>query len=351
MNRKVYYCKLSSETVNISNDFINKLNRSGAHILLDFKHVKKSFKNVPVLNDLNLHINKGELFVLVGPSGSGKTTTLKMINRLIDPMSGTIEFEGQDINKIPLHDLRSQIGYVLQQIALFPNMTVAENISLLPDLQKWPKDKQRKRVDDLLLGVGLPPEDYRKRMPSDLSGGEQQRIGILRAIATEPKLILMDEPFSALDPISKKTLQDVVINLHEELHNTIVFITHDMSEALRLGTRIGIMHDGNLIQVGTPDEIRRAPKNSFVSEFFGLDQPNMHFDLTEMIQNSFGIPFDETADYPIISAETTFKELIPILAEHAVVNVQDDHHHMLGTINAQSLVRYGASMANSEVTH
>ncbi|WP_409021904.1 ABC transporter ATP-binding protein [Dellaglioa sp. P0083] len=317
--------------------------------MLDFKHVKKTFKTVTVLNDLNLHIDTGELFVLVGPSGSGKTTTLKMINRLIEPTSGTINFENQNIDQIPLHALRSQIGYVLQQIALFPNMTVAENISLLPELQKWPKNKQRERVDALLTRVGLPPEAYRKRMPSDLSGGEQQRIGILRAIATKPKLILMDEPFSALDPISKKTLQDIVIDLHEELHNTIIFITHDMSEALRLGTRVGVMHDGNLIQVGTPDEIRNAPKNDFISEFFGLDVSNTQFNLAEMIQKSFSLPIDELANNHVISTQTTFKELISLLSKYTIINVKDNNQNLIGAVDAQCLIRYGASMSDSEV--
>ena len=221
-----------------------------------------------VLDDLNFEIKDGEFFVLVGPSGSGKTTTLKLINRLIEQTEGDIFFQGKNIKDYPLREMRLEMGYVLQEIALFPNLTVAENIGLIPEMKKINKKEIAKRVDSLLKQVDLDPKVYKNRLPEDLSGGEKQRIGILRAIAANPKVLLMDEPFSALDPISRGQLQDLVKDLHEDYKITTVFVTHDMREAIKLADRICLMRDGKVVQIGSPDDLVNNPANDFVASFF-----------------------------------------------------------------------------------
>lgn len=221
-----------------------------------------------VLDDLNFEIKEGEFFVLVGPSGSGKTTTLKLINRLIEQTEGDIFFQGKNIKDYPLREMRLEMGYVLQEIALFPNLTVAENIGLIPEMKKINKKEIAKRVDSLLKQVDLDPKVYKNRLPEDLSGGEKQRIGILRAIAANPKILLMDEPFSALDPISRGQLQDLVKDLHEDYKITTVFVTHDMREAIKLADRICLMRDGKVVQIGSPEDLVNNPANDFVASFF-----------------------------------------------------------------------------------
>ena len=235
---------------------------------ITFKNVTKKYGDKAVLSDINFSIESHEFFVLAGSSGGGKTTLLKMINRLIEPNEGQVLIDDQDIQTINLRDLRLQIGYVLQQIALFPNMTVLENISIIPTMKGWSKREIRERVLELLPLVGLDAEKYLNRYPHELSGGEAQRIGILRAIACKPKIILMDEPFSALDPISRKQLQELVKDLQKTLKITTVFVTHDMSEGMAMADRIAILKDGELQQVGRPQEILNAPANTFVADFF-----------------------------------------------------------------------------------
>lgn len=221
-----------------------------------------------VLDDLNFEIKEGEFFVLVGPSGSGKTTTLKLINRLIEQTEGDIFFQDKNIKDYPLREMRLEMGYVLQEIALFPNLTVAENIGLIPEMKKINKKEIDKKVDSLLRQVDLDPKVYKNRLPEDLSGGEKQRIGILRAIAANPKVLLMDEPFSALDPISRTQLQDLVKDLHEDYKITTVFVTHDMREAIKLADRICLMRDGKIIQIGSSEDLVNNPANDFVASFF-----------------------------------------------------------------------------------
>lgn len=221
-----------------------------------------------VLDDLNFEIKEGEFFVLVGPSGSGKTTTLKLINRLIEQTEGDIFFQGKNIKDYPLREMRLEMGYVLQEIALFPNLTVAENIGLIPEMKKINKREIAKKVDSLLKQVDLDPRVYKNRLPEDLSGGEKQRIGILRAIAANPKVLLMDEPFSALDPISRTQLQDLVKELRRDFKITTVFVTHDMREAIKLADRICLMRDGKIVQIGSPEDLVNNPANDFVASFF-----------------------------------------------------------------------------------
>ncbi|WP_169940483.1 ABC transporter ATP-binding protein [Campylobacter sp. RM15925] len=240
--------------------------------MIGFERVSKLYGDTEVIKNFTLNIKKGEFFVLAGSSGSGKTTTLKMINRLIDPTSGKISIDGADITSYDLRELRLNIGYVLQQIALFPNLNVCENITLIAEMKKYGKKRRVSLAKDLLQRVGLEPDTYLHRYPAELSGGEQQRVGILRAIITEPKILLMDEPFSALDPISRAELQELIKELHKDLGMTVVFVTHDMNEAQNVGERICVMNGGQIVQVGTAGEIKDMPANEFVAKFFQATQ-------------------------------------------------------------------------------
>ncbi|MCA1033815.1 betaine/proline/choline family ABC transporter ATP-binding protein [Bacillus infantis] len=243
--------------------------------MITFKHVGKKYPDGFVaLKDIDFHIEEGELVALIGPSGCGKTTTMKMINRLIEPSSGQIFINGEDISKKDPVKLRRDIGYVIQQIGLLPHMTIEDNITLVPRLKGWEKEQYSDKVDELLELVGLDPKEYRTRFPGELSGGQQQRVGVIRALAAEPPIILMDEPFSALDPISREQLQDELVKLQETIKKTIVFVTHDMDEAIKIADRIAILKDGEIIQFDTPERILRYPKNEFVKGFIGEDRLN-----------------------------------------------------------------------------
>ena len=237
--------------------------------MIEYKHVALRYGEKSVLEDVNLKINDGEFMVLVGPSGSGKTTMLKMINRLLEPTDGNIYMDDKRIKDYNQRDLRLSTGYVLQQIALFPNLTVAENIAIIPEMKGWNKDKIKQNTAELLEMVGLPAKEYAGRLPSMLSGGEQQRVGIVRAIIGEPKILLMDEPFSALDAISRKQLQVLTKKLHNEFGVTIIFVTHDTDEALLLADRIAVLQNGQICQIDKPNAILKNPANDFVANLFG----------------------------------------------------------------------------------
>ncbi len=238
--------------------------------MIKLEKVNKAYDDgFQALRDIDLEFREGDLNVLIGPSGCGKTTTMKLINRLIRPSSGRITIAGKDISTIDPVALRRSIGYVIQSIGLFPHMTIAANVSVVPKLLKWDAKKTERRVDELLDMVGLAPDTYRNRYPRELSGGQQQRIGVIRALAAEPDIILMDEPFSALDPISREQLQDELVRLNQELKKTIVFVTHDMDEAIKIADHIVLMKDGRVVQQGSPESILRHPANEFVSSFVG----------------------------------------------------------------------------------
>jgi len=237
--------------------------------LIRFEGVIKRYGDTEVIKGIDLEIQKAEITILIGPSGCGKTTTLKMINRLIEPTDGRILIDGRDIAQLDPIELRRNIGYVIQQIGLFPHMTVAENIGLVPFLKKWPKERITERVEELLELVGMSPREFMNRYPSELSGGQQQRVGVARALASDPEIILMDEPFSALDPITREQLQEELFNLQQGLHKTIVFVTHDIDEALKLGDRICIMKDGHVLQFDAPEVLLKNPAHGFVEEFIG----------------------------------------------------------------------------------
>ena len=237
--------------------------------MIEYKNVALCYTEKDVLRDVNLQIEDGEFMVLVGPSGSGKTTMIKMINRLLEPTDGDIYMDGKRIKDYDERELRLSTGYVLQAIALFPNLTVAENIALIPEMKGWTKSRIASKTEELLDKVGLPASEYANRKPGELSGGEQQRIGIVRAIIAEPKILLMDEPFSALDAISRKQLQVLTKNLHKEFGMTTIFVTHDTDEALKLGDRIAVLQEGEIVQVANAETILAQPVNDFVADLFG----------------------------------------------------------------------------------
>lgn len=237
--------------------------------MIAYENVTKKYGDVTVIDRLNLNIEAGEFVVLIGPSGCGKTTTLKMINRLIPFDEGRLLINGEDIKTVDAVALRRTIGYVIQQIALFPNMTIHENITVVPKLLGWSADKREKRSRELLELVGMTFETHGMKYPNELSGGQQQRIGVLRALAADPPVILMDEPFGALDPITRDNLQDDLKSLQEKLHKTIIFVTHDMNEAVKLADRIVFMKEGVVLQDASPEDMLRHPADPMISHFMG----------------------------------------------------------------------------------
>lgn len=242
----------------------------GARILLDGVTKRYDAKSAPAVDNVTLEIAAGEIVMLVGPSGCGKTTTMKMINRLIEPTSGRILIGDDDITKRDPDELRRHIGYVIQGAGLFPHLTVGDNIAIVPRLLKWGKQRTAARIDELLDLVNLDPAQYRDRLPRELSGGQQQRVGVARALAADPPVLLMDEPFGAVDPITRQRLQDELLRLQDELNKTIVFVTHDFDEAVKLGDRIAILEQGSkIVQYDTPEEILANPANDFVRGFVG----------------------------------------------------------------------------------
>lgn len=241
--------------------------------MINLVGVSKSYDKINnVVDNLDLEIKTGELVVLVGESGCGKTTTMKMINRLIDPTKGEIFIDEDNIQSLNKNDLRRNIGYVIQNVGLFPHLTIEKNIAIVPSLCKMDEALIKEKTKELLEMIELPYEEYAHRYPRELSGGQQQRVGVARALANDPDVILMDEPFSALDPITREQLQNELLNLQDTLNKTIVFVTHDIDEAIKLGDRIAVMAEGNIIQYDTPEEILKNPINEFVENFVGADR-------------------------------------------------------------------------------
>ncbi len=232
-------------------------------MMIQADDITKRYGDVVVVDRFSLDVRAGELVVLLGGSGAGKTTAIKMINRLIEPTSGSVRLDGIDTAELPPHELRRRIGYVFQRIGLFPHMTVGENVAVTPQLLGWPPEPTAARVDELLALVELDPA-LRDRRPAALSGGQQQRVGVARALAAEPRVMLLDEPFGALDPVTRERLQQSFQRIREQLALTAVFVTHDMTEALTLADRIGVMRDGRLRQIGTPHELLTRPADDYV---------------------------------------------------------------------------------------
>ena len=255
----------------------------GARILLDGVSKQYDAKSAPAVDNITMEIPAGEIVMLVGPSGCGKTTTMKMINRLIEPTSGRILIGDDDVTRRDPDQLRRHIGYVIQGAGLFPHLTVADNVAIVPKLLKWEKARIAARVDELLDLVNLEPARYRDRYPRELSGGQQQRVGVARALAADPPVLLMDEPFGAVDPITRQRLQDELLRLQDELHKTILFVTHDFDEAVKLGDRIAILEQGSkIVQYDSPEEILANPANDFVRGFVGAGAALKQLTLTRV---------------------------------------------------------------------
>jgi osmoprotectant transport system ATP-binding protein len=240
--------------------------------MIRLEHVTKSYDGTLAVDDFSLEVAKGEVCVLIGPSGCGKTTTLRLINRLVEPDSGKIWVNETDVKTIKAEPLRRTIGYAIQSVGLFPHMTVGANIAVVPELLKWDRERVSHRVTELLELVGLDPSRYASKYVSQLSGGEAQRIGFARALAADPPVLLMDEPFGAVDPITRQRLQTQFLDIHKQLKKTIIMVTHDLDEAIRLADRIAVMQSGKLVQHDTPEDILGKPVNQFVHNFVGVDR-------------------------------------------------------------------------------
>ena len=308
--------------------------------MIQFEHVSKSYGKTPILKDLNFTIQDGQFVVLIGPSGCGKTTTLKTINRLIEPDTGTITIDGQDTAHTDKVALRRHIGYVIQQIGLFPNMTVAQNICVVPRLLKYDKAKCDEIVQELLRMVSM--EQQAGKYPSELSGGQQQRIGVLRAQAASPPIVLMDEPFGALDPMTREVLQDEVKNLQQKLNKTIVFVTHDMGEALKLADVIIFMESGKIVQMASPEEMLENPASDMVRSFLGkhtAENPGSSKVESFMRTNVLSVRKDRGV---LECAERMARGSVDTLL------VTDEAKHYLGTVSIGDIRHWGRELASIE---
>jgi osmoprotectant transport system ATP-binding protein len=303
--------------------------------VIRFEQVSKTYEDgTKAVEKMDLHIERGEFFVFIGPSGCGKTTTLKLINRLNETTGGDIWIDGKHIREYNIHELRWNIGYVLQQIALFPHMTVEENIAVVPELKGWSKEKKLSRVQELLELVNLPPETFIRKKPSELSGGQQQRIGVARALAADPPVILMDEPFSALDPLSREQLQRDILALKKRINKTIVFVTHDMDEALALGDRICLMREGKIEQIGTPEQFIHEPANDFVRSFIGNRKNPWETKLEYLPVQAI-----ETDAQAFLDKDDTLESAMKLFIQHSVIGIKDGER-VVGYLTSQDALRF-----------
>lgn len=310
--------------------------------MIRLERVTKIFpgQEAPAVKDLDMEVGAGEVCVLVGPSGCGKTTTMKMINRLIEPTSGKIYIDGRDAAALDPIKLRQDIGYVIQEIGLFPHMTIAENIATVPREKRWPADKIRARVDELLELVGLEPEIYRHRKPADLSGGQRQRVGVARALAADPPILLMDEPFGAVDPITRAHLQNEFLRLQEQMHKTIIFVTHDIDEAIKMGDRIAVMRAGQLVQYDTPDRLLSAPADEFVATLVGRNRSIKRLHLIKVRDVAKN-------DIPVVRPGSSLEEARSVIQANRlpVLMVVDERNRLQGVVNPEELLRRDGAAA------
>jgi osmoprotectant transport system ATP-binding protein len=282
--------------------------------MIRLDRVSKVFGQTTAVDAVTMEVAAGEVCVLLGPSGCGKTTTMKMINRLIPPSSGKIFLDGRDTDRIDEVTLRRSIGYVIQQIGLFPNMTVEDNICVVPDLLKWERAKSRRRAAELLEMVNLDPKIFLKRYPKELSGGQQQRIGVVRALAADPPVLLMDEPFGAIDPINREVIQDEFMKLQAALRKTVVFVSHDIDEAVKMASRIAIFRDGRLIQYDTPNNVLAQPIDAFVADFVGSDRTLKRLRLITVTEAMMPDP-------PRVRGEDTLDTAVKLMEEHGHISI------------------------------
>ncbi|WP_075619319.1 ABC transporter ATP-binding protein [Paenisporosarcina indica] len=312
--------------------------------MIRFDRVTKQFDDgTEALKNVSLTIPTGKLTAIIGPSGCGKTTLMKMINRLENPTSGDILIDEKSISDRDEVELRRSIGYVIQRIGLFPHMTIAKNVALVPTLIGWSAEKTQNRVNELMNMVGLDPDIYINRFPLELSGGQQQRVGVVRALAGDPNIVLMDEPFSALDPISREQLQEELKNLQRKIHKTIVFVTHDMDEALKIADHLIVMRAGEIEQIGPPSEIIHNPSNDFVRQFIGLERINnkRSFGQYKLVELSAYF-FQANTGQQIVSVNNSVNvsEAIELLGQpNADVLAVYDDEQFVGYINQSALLK------------
>ena len=312
------------------------------------KHYAPNESGPGAVNDLSLTVPAGEICVLVGPSGCGKTTTLRMVNRLVDPTSGQVLIDGSDVASVEPTQLRRRIGYVIQQIGLFPHQTIGQNVATVPSLLGWDKKRSEARVDELLVLVGLDPERYRERYPSELSGGERQRVGVARALAAEPPVMLMDEPFGAVDPIVRERLQDEFLRLHRTLGMTVMMVTHDIDEAIKMGTRVAVMRQGgHLEQYAPPAELLAHPSSEFVAQFVGADRALKHLALLQVkdlapipvAQLTNGNESKNVSSWPRLKNDMLLRDALShlLVTDGHVGLVTDDDGEILGGVSLESI--------------
>jgi osmoprotectant transport system ATP-binding protein len=307
--------------------------------MIEIESVGKTYDGHPIVTDLTLSVPKGALCVLLGPSGCGKSTTLRMINRLVPFDSGTIRVGGEDVLSVPPEALRRRIGYAIQSTGLFPHWRVEDNIATVPRLNGWSAERVRDRVTELLTLLRLDPEIYRRKYPHQLSGGEQQRVGVARALAADPDVLLMDEPFAAVDPITRDALQSELIRVHRATGKTIVFVTHDIEEALRLATVIAIMERGRLAQTGTPLDIIEHPASDFVRDFVGVQ--GIGLKLLSVRRVADRVRPNEHADGATIAADATLADALAEMVSRRTdrLAVADETGAAVGVIALADLVR------------
>lgn len=306
--------------------------------MIELNSVTKVYSGRRAVDHISLTINHGEFCVLVGPSGCGKSTTLRMINRLVSLDEGGIFINGEDISKKPPEILRRSIGYAIQSIGLFPHWTVEKNIATVPRLLKWPRNKIRDRVTELLLLLDLNPEIFRKKYPGQLSGGEQQRVGVARALAVKPEVLLMDEPFGALDPITRDALQAEILRIHKNTGTTVVFVTHDMEEALKMATRIAVMESGKILQYAPPMQILRNPAHNFIKEFVGRSDFGLKLLAVQKVRNY--LRSNEYADGKPISPDMSLREALSlmILQNRDSLPVKGENPTLTGVIRLADMI-------------
>jgi osmoprotectant transport system ATP-binding protein len=305
--------------------------------VIDLEGISKSFGPLKAIDDLSLRIEEGTFCTLVGPSGCGKSTLLRMINAMIAPDAGRISLRGTDIATLPPDQLRRGIGYVIQSVGLFPHWTVADNILTVPRLLRWPKEKCAKRLDEIVALTEVDP-GWLTRYPRQLSGGQQQRVGVARALAADPDIILMDEPFSALDPPSRASLQASMRRIHAQSRKTIIFVTHDIDEALKLGTQITLLNKGRIAQTGTPQEILAKPKDGFVENFIGGTAPRLRLLDLEQVASRMG---PETAEQaPLVFADASLKDALNLMLSESCTTlaVQNREGRRVGTLTIADLI-------------
>ncbi len=308
-----------------------------------FEHVFKRFPSATqaAVDDVSLDVAEGDLVVLLGPSGCGKTTLLKMVNRLYEHDSGRVLIEGKEIRSFQINDLRRRIGYVIQSVGLFPHMTVAKNIATVPDMIGWDKARISSRTDELLDLVGLQPEEYRNRYPAQLSGGQQQRVGLARAMAADPTIMLMDEPFAAIDNITRRRLQDELIRIQSKVRKTILFVTHDVDEAIRLADKIAVMRAGKVLQYDTPLHILSAPADEFVADLTGSGDVLRRLSLLNIDLAMLPIQVAPANNYPTVRSGESLRDALNLLLGEAsdVLSVVDEQGRPVGTIDMAAIRR------------